>query len=183
MDAAFKLRVNGTSGFGGSQDPCLGEFSVLIVDDDLLTRETLRKILLRLGVGSVQEACHGQEAILILEQRAVDLLLTDIHMPVMDGMALLEKVKEKWPAVPVLVVTGYPAIETAVDAMKRGASDFIVKPFKLDQMELPLQRAARERRLLLENSFLSRELAQKREIERLNRRLQRKLEELSKLMP
>lgn len=181
MDAAFKLRVSGTGNFGGGQDPCLGEFSALIVDDDLLTRETLRKMLLRLGVGSVREACHGQEAILILEQRAVDLLLTDIHMPVMDGMALLEKVKEKWPAVPVLVVTGYPAIEIAVEAMKRGASDFIVKPFRLDQMELPLQRAARERRLLLENSFLSRELAQKREIERLNRRLQRKLEELSKL--
>ncbi len=181
MDAALKLRVRGMEGFGGSQEPCLGEFSVLIVDDDILTRETLRNMLLHLGVGRVQEASQGQEAVLILEQRPVDLVLTDIHMPVMDGIALLEKVKERWPAVPVLVVTGYPTIETAVEAMRRGASDFIVKPFKLDQMELPLQRAARERRLLLENSFLNRELAQKREIERLNRRFHKKLEELSKL--
>lgn len=180
MNAALKLGAC-TRGWSSSQNFCLGEFCALIVDDDLLTRETLRGMLLRLGVGRVREASHGQEAVLLLEHEPVDLLLTDIHMPVMDGMALLEHVKENWPHVPVLVVTGYPAIETAVDAMKRGASDFIVKPFRLEQMELPLQRAARERRLLLENSLLSKELLQKREIERLNRHLQRKVEELSKL--
>lgn len=180
MDAALRLRASG-AGCGGSQDPCLEQVSVLIVDDDLLTRDTLKGMLQRLGVGGVLEASHGKEAISLVEQDLADILLTDIHMPVMDGMALLEKVKERWPAVPVLVLSGYPTIETAVAAMKRGASDFIVKPFRLEQMELPLRRAARERRLLLENSALSRELVQKREIERLNRHLHKKVEELSKL--
>ncbi len=180
LNAALKFRVRAAESKARPHS-CLKELSALIVDDDLLTRETLKGMLLRLGMGSLREASHGKEALSLLENGGVDLVLTDIHMPVMDGMALLEAVKEKWPAVPVVVVSGYPVIETAVEAMKKGASDFILKPFKLDQMELPLQRAARERRLLLENSRLSKELAQKREIERLNRYLQRKLQELSKL--
>ena len=180
MDAALKASADLRTWAEAEGSP-LGEVSALLVDDDLLTRETLRDILLHLGIGRVHEACNGQEAIRVLEQMDVDLLLTDIHMPVMDGLSLLQRVKERWPTVPVLVLTGYPTIETAVDAMRRGASDFIMKPFRLDQIELPLQRAARERRLLLENSLLSKELSHKRQIERLNKHLHRKLEELSKL--
>ncbi len=180
MDAALKMDPFAGS-FGKDAHGSLHGFRMLIVDDDVLTRETLKAMLVRLGVGDVKEASHGKEALRVLENQVVDVLLTDIHMPVMDGMELLERVKERWTTVPVLVITGYPTIEIAVDAMKRGASDFIVKPFRLQQVELPLHRAVKERRLLVQNSLLSKELDQKREIEKLNGQLQRKLEELSKL--
>ena len=159
----------------------LGELVLLLVDDDAMTRETLRDILTHLGVSRIHEAPDGEGALAVMERADVDLVITDIHMPRMDGLALVEGIKARWPHVPVIVLTGYPTIEIAIEAMKRGASDFVMKPFRMEQIELPLQRALKERRLLLENSILNSELRQKREIERLNRDLNRKVKELSVL--
>lgn len=180
MQSASTIQVPTACG-QESQGSSLKGLTAVLVDDDRLTRETLKGMLHRLGLSRVEEAGHGQEAVEILERIPIDVVLTDIHMPRMDGLELLREVKRRWPGVPVVVITGYPTIETAVDAMRRGASDLIVKPFRMEQIELSLQRAARERMLLVENSLLSKELAQKKEIERLNRRLHRKLMELSKL--
>jgi|YNPNPStandDraft_1061719.scaffolds.fasta_scaffold03783_3 response regulator RpfG family c-di-GMP phosphodiesterase len=159
----------------------LGELSVLLIDDDSMTRQTLREIICHLGMTRVLEASDGEEALGLMRMQDVDVVLTDVHMPRMDGLSFLREVKRRWPAVPVVVLTGFPTIETAIQAMKEGASDFIMKPFRIEQIELFLQRALRDRRLLLENSMLSQELQHKREIERLNRDLNRKVKELSVL--
>jgi putative nucleotidyltransferase with HDIG domain len=159
----------------------LGDLTVLLTDDDLLTRKTLRDLVRHLGVSRVLEAGSGEEALRVMGQSRVDVVMTDIHMPGMNGLSLLRSLRESWPTVPVVLLTGFPTIEIAIEAMKHGASDFIMKPFRLEQIELLLQRALKDRRLLLENSILSSELRQKREIERLNRDLRRKVKELSAL--
>jgi response regulator RpfG family c-di-GMP phosphodiesterase len=165
----------------GSGPQTLGDLTLLLVDDDDMTRETLLAIVRHLGIARVYEANSVAGAVEVLEQAEVDVVLTDIHMPGKDGLTLVKEIKTRWPSTPVLVLTGYPTIEIAIDAMKRGASDFIMKPFRIEQIELPLQRALKERRLLLENSILNKELQQKREIERLNQDLNRKVKELSVL--
>ncbi|MGQ9655798.1 MAG: response regulator, partial [Thermodesulfobacteriota bacterium] len=175
-----KRHDSGTS-LGGDPPRSLGDLSVLLIDDDPMTRQTLRQIICHLGVSRVSEAPDGDEALALMRVRDVDVVLTDVHMPRMDGLSFLKEVKKEWPAVPVVVLTGFPTIETAIQAMKQGASDFIMKPFRIEQIELFLQRALRDRRLLLENSILSQELQHKREIERLNRDLNRKVKELSVL--
>ncbi len=166
---------------GGDPPRSLGDLSVLLIDDDPMTRQTLRQIICHLGVTRVSEASDGDEALALMRGRDVDVVLTDVHMPRMDGLSFLQEVKREWPAVPVVVLTGFPTIETAIQAMKRGASDFIMKPFRIEEIELFLRRALKDRRLLLENSILSQELQHKREIERLNRDLNRKVKELSVL--
>jgi putative nucleotidyltransferase with HDIG domain len=154
---------------------------VMLVDDDQMTRETLRDVLRSLGISRVHETGDGEEALKVMEEQDIDVVLTDIHMPRMDGLSLLHQAKRRWPTVPVVLLTGFPTIENAIQAMKQGASDFIVKPFRMEQMQLLLQRALRDRRLLLENSILNRALRQKQEIERLNWDLNRKVKELSVL--
>lgn len=152
---------------------------VLLVDDDSMTRETLREILSNLGIERIHEASNGREAIKVLGRVEVDVILTDIHMPEMDGLTLLKEVKSRWSTVPVVMVTGFPTIEIAIQAMKDGASDFIMKPFRIEQIELLMERILKDRRLMLENTRLNVELRQKREIERLNRDLMRKVHELT----
>lgn len=159
----------------------LSWLKVLIVDDDLLTRQTIAGMVSRLGVGCVLQACDGHEALEVLEKGLVDLVLADINMPRINGLSMLETIKSKWPHLPVIMLSGCATMKMAVEAMRLGASDFIVKPFKIDDLEIPLQRAARERLILLKNRELREELARKEEVERLNRRLERKLAELSKL--
>ncbi len=165
----------------GDAPQTLADLVLLLVDDDDMTRETLVAMVRHLGVRRVHEANSVEGAVEVLERTEVDVVMTDIHMPRKDGLALVREVKTRWPSTPVLVLTGYPTIEIAIDAMKRGASDFIMKPFRMEQIELPLQRALKERRLLLENSILNKELQQKKEIERLNEDLNRKIQELSVL--
>ena len=153
---------------------------ILLVDDDQDIRDILRVFLEGLGY-IIEEAENGIAALKILRNDEIDLVITDIQMPEMSGISLLEKIKEYNQDIPVIVITGFPTIDVAVGAMKRGASDFITKPFKMAQIEMVVKRVIINRDLLRENKKLKEEVRQKRTIESLNKKLNSKIEELSKL--
>ena len=113
---------------------------VLIVDDDPNARDGLRLALEPAGYGCLT-ASAGTEALRILESEDVDVLISDIKMPGMDGLALFQRTKLVSPATSVILVTAYGDVESAVQAMKEGAFDYITKPVNLAEIELSVVRA------------------------------------------
>ncbi|RMF85603.1 MAG: response regulator [Nitrospinota bacterium] len=153
---------------------------ILVVDDEPEIREILKEMLTTMGY-EVAEAADGQAAFALTREGNFDLILTDLQMPRMSGLELVRRVKERFPLLPVVAITGVPSLDVAVEVMKQGASDFITKPFHFAHMEHVLARLIRERDLLLENKALSEALEQQKQIERLNKTLSKKIEELSAL--
>ncbi|MEQ8768585.1 MAG: sigma-54 dependent transcriptional regulator [Planctomycetota bacterium] len=131
---------------------------VLIVDDEALNRDSLRAILEDLGC-EVESADGGRAAIEALASVDVDLVITDLKMGEVSGMDVLAAARERVPAVPVVLVTAYGTIESAVQAMRLGAEDYLLKPFSIEQIELLLEKLSERRQLVLENAYL-REMVQ-----------------------
>lgn len=119
---------------------------VLVVDDDPVMREMLLEIFAIPGY-VVDAAATGGEAIEMLGHETYDLLLTDMRMPEHDGFAVLEAAKHAAPDTDVIVMTGYASVDIAVECMKRGASDFVTKPFNIDHIQLIAQRTMEHKRL------------------------------------
>jgi DNA-binding NtrC family response regulator len=100
---------------------------ILVVDDE----EIVRRAHTRTLAGNrcdVREAPNGQEALSAMEQRPFDVVLLDLRMPGMDGMTVLQTMKQRWPESEVIIITGYPSVETAKEAMRLGAYDYLAKP-------------------------------------------------------
>ncbi len=121
---------------------------VLVVDDEKVVREGCRRVLTGKGY-EIATAENGQEALEILAAREMDILLLDLKMPVMGGEEVLLKTRENYPDIPVIVITGHGTVDTAVECMKKGAYDFITKPFQIEQFLITVERAADKRRLEL----------------------------------
>lgn len=131
--------------------------TALVVDDDILMREFVVETLRRQGI-QVFQAENGHEALKMMENDEYDIAFMDLKMPGMDGMELLGNMKELGvPTLPV-VVTAFGTVEQAVDAMKMGAMDFLMKPFSPEQVELILKRARELVSLKVENEYLKEEL-------------------------
>jgi len=133
--------------------------TVLIVDDDKNTRDGLRLALQNRY--EVIAAESGERAMDLLSMRPVDILLTDVRMPGMDGLTLLQRALARYPGMVCILLTAYGNVETAVEAMKRGAYDFLTKPVNLDHLELLLDRALRSRAMESENIRLREQLSDK----------------------
>jgi two-component system NtrC family response regulator len=119
---------------------------LLVVDDEQTQREMLERILARAGF-CVRTASDGKQALELLQADDFDLLLTDQRMPVVDGLQLLEQAQRLQPRLPVVLMTAYGTVSTAVEAMKRGAADYLTKPFDRDELLLVVDKAIRQRRL------------------------------------
>jgi DNA-binding NtrC family response regulator len=133
---------------------------ILIVDDEeIVVRSCLR--ILGGGDYDVESARNGREALGKIDENDYDVVILDIMMPEIDGMEVLQRVKEAHPDVDVIMVTGHSQIETAVRSMKLGAFDYLPKPFDPDELELVVQRALERRRLLQENLHLKTEVSSK----------------------
>jgi DNA-binding NtrC family response regulator len=132
---------------------------ILIVDDEPDMLENCSRILSRQGYACAT-AGDGRTALAALERERPDLLLTDLKMPEMDGMALLRHAHELDPALPVIMVTGFATIESAVAAVKEGAFDYLPKNFTVDQLRVAVERALRHRGLQVENRNLRQQLQQ-----------------------
>ncbi|MGD9546248.1 MAG: sigma-54-dependent transcriptional regulator [Candidatus Krumholzibacteriia bacterium] len=130
---------------------------VLVVDDEQTQRRTVAGILEGWG-HEVKEAGSGREALDALAGQAFDLVLTDLRMPGMTGLQLLKECRAVRPDVAVVVMTAFGSIETAVEAMKSGAADFLTKPIDLDQLEVVVKRTLEMKRLIRENKLLRRRL-------------------------
>ncbi|MCK4224102.1 MAG: sigma-54-dependent Fis family transcriptional regulator [candidate division Zixibacteria bacterium] len=133
---------------------------ILVVDDEEIVLKSCRKIL-EGGGHQVFCALSGQEAFELLEKEPIDIVITDIKMPGMDGMQVLEKVKEKYPDILVIMITGYSTVQSAVQAMKLGAFDYIPKPFTPDEVLIVVEKALEKKSLIFENIYLRKELEAK----------------------
>ena len=131
--------------------------SVLVVDDDPLSRTALSDLLGRCGYEPV-EARSGAQALERFQAGAYLAVITDLRMPRMDGLELMRRIRDRDPAVPVVLVTAYGSVQTAVEAMKEGASDYVTKPFSSDEILATLSRLADIRRLREENRDLKTEI-------------------------
>jgi two-component system response regulator HydG len=114
------------------------EHNILIVDDDAAHRLMLREAVKDRGRRSL-EASSGEEGLKVLETEAVDLVLLDIKMPGMGGMEALKHIKAFNPVLPVIMMTAYATVQTAVEALKMGAEDYLLKPLNLDELEEAIQ--------------------------------------------
>ena len=126
---------------------------ILVVDDEPLMREFLETTLKRNSY-DVLTCPNGMDAIKELQKRNFDLVLTDMKMPGIGGIEVLEEVKRVSPETEVIVMTAYGTVETAVEAMKKGAYDYIMKPFTPDQIEHLIKMAEERRSLINENKYL-----------------------------
>jgi len=136
------------------------ERTVLVVDDDRTGRETLAEAVSEMGY-EVASAAAGPEALDILRQREIDIVLTDLKMPGMDGLQLLTRAKRIRPDAFVILVTAFATVDTAVEAMKKGAYDYVMKPIDLRRLRVLLDRASQSRDLLIENELLKDQLGEK----------------------
>jgi len=134
---------------------------ILVVDDEALVREMIQKGLSQMGGYNVEGAQSGSEAIGKLEDDVFDLVLTDLKMPEMDGLDLLKTIKGTRPEVMVILMTAYGSIETAVEAMRIGANDYITKPIDLNELLIHISKVQKESLLLRENRLLRMEVSKK----------------------
>jgi two-component system response regulator PilR (NtrC family) len=131
---------------------------ILVVDDEPSLREVL-SIMLKRGGYAVTSASDGEEALEHLQKDIFDLVITDLRMPKMSGMEVLKAVKSAAPETVVLVITAFATADSAVEAMKHGAYDYLTKPFQVDEVQLIIRNALEKRRLTTENILLKREMA------------------------
>lgn len=131
---------------------------ILVVDDEAPVRDMIRKGLSQMGGLSAEAAQTGSEALQKIEKDVFDLVLTDLKMPEMDGIQLLRTIKGTRPEVMVILMTAYGTIETAVEAMRIGATDYITKPIDLNDLLIRISKAQKESLLLRENRLLRMEV-------------------------
>ena len=154
---------------------------IIVVDDEPNIRSTLKEFFIALGRFDVDTAEDGLEALDRIKANSYDCAFLDLQMPRMTGLELLHHIKDYDNTLPVIVMTGFPSLDAAVDTMRHGASDFLTKPVRLSQLKIVLERVLRERALLVENLRLMDQVRQKEHIEQLNIQLNRKIKEQSLL--
>ena len=121
------------------------EPSILVVDDELLIRDLLYDFFTGQG-WDIAVAESSQKALNIMRQKKVDLVLSDIMMPEMDGMDLTVKLRQEYPEVPVVVMTGYPSVESAIQALRQRVADYVTKPFNINELYKSIERHLEESR-------------------------------------
>lgn len=127
--------------------------NILVADDEKNIREGL-KISLKKEGHTVYLAEDGVEALNIMESKDIDLVITDLKMPNLDGEELMKRIIKKDNNIPVIILTGHGTVENAVEAMREGAYDFLTKPLNLDKLSLIVNRAIKQRQLIIENRIL-----------------------------
>jgi DNA-binding NtrC family response regulator len=137
--------------------------TILVIDDEKSIRRTLREILEYEGY-KVEEANDGVEGLNLMKEKQYDAVLLDIKMPKMDGMEVLDKIMETSKETPVIMVSGHGTIDTAVEAVKKGAYDFVAKPMDLNRLLISLRNALEKASLVTETKILKRKVTRTREM-------------------
>ncbi|MFH2126537.1 MAG: response regulator, partial [Pseudomonadota bacterium] len=130
---------------------------ILIVDDEKNYLVVLQALLADNGY-EMLTAQNGPQALALAAEEEPDLVITDMRMPQMSGLDLIQRLKARFSEMPIIVMTAYGTVENAVEAMKSGATDYISKPFENTELLLTVQKALKMRRLLFQNRLLKEEL-------------------------
>jgi DNA-binding NtrC family response regulator len=138
----------------------MGLYRILVVDDEELQREMLGGFLQKEGF-SVSLADSGESALKLCQDQSFEVALIDLKMPGMDGIELLSRLKEINPEIQVIVITAHGSIETAVEAMKKGAFHYVNKPVDLEELKINIKKALESQKVLAENRFLKEQLEEK----------------------
>jgi len=154
------LTKGGEGGFGRQRDLTVERERILVIDDEKNMRHMLAVLLEKEGYG-VATAGDGKEGLDLAGATYFDVILCDLKMPVMDGMAFLEKFQEMKLESTVIVMSAYGTLDTAIEAMKRGAYDYVSKPFKADEILLTLRKAEERERLRRENRRLQQSIQER----------------------
>ncbi|MEJ5347431.1 MAG: HD domain-containing phosphohydrolase [Desulfosoma sp.] len=149
--------------------------NIFIVEDDQLLGEILRDYLLQLGHEEVLVFARATEALQAFDHHRFDCAFIDLKLPDMDGVQLLGRLKDKDRTLPVIMMSGYPTMDATIRAMRLGASDFLTKPFTLQDLALAMERVMKERALLLENLSLKLECQAQEQLKVVNKELQKKI--------
>lgn len=154
---------------------------VLIVEDDMFLGEILKDYLQELGHEKVVVSSTGSEGAQSLTVETFDCVFVDLNLPDMLGLELLDIIKSRDSSLPVIMMSGFPTMEYTIEAMRKGASDFLTKPFTLQQLALALNRVTKERSLFLENVRLKLEVEARKQLEIVNRQLAERVREQTRL--
>lgn len=138
----------------------MASYSILIVEDDEKMREALRQIMQREGYVA-ETAGSGEEAMGLFKQGHFDLVISDLKLPGIDGMEALRALRGFRPQTAFIIITAYATIDSAVQAMKEGAEDYISKPFNLDEIRLVVKKAFEKRELITQNALMQNQLSKK----------------------
>jgi len=133
------------------------KFTILIIDDEKNIREGLAANF-ELEEYNVKTAASGEEGLKLIERGDIDLVITDLRMNGISGEEVLRKVTAETPGIPVIILTGHGSIDSAVDAMRHGAYDFLTKPLNLDQLDMIVKRALESREMSLQHQQLKKEI-------------------------
>lgn len=133
------------------------KFTILIIDDEKNIREGLAANF-ELEEYNVKTAASGEEGLKLIERGDIDLVITDLRMNGISGEEILRKVTAETPGIPVIILTGHGSIDSAVDAMRHGAYDFLTKPLNLDQLDMIVKRALESREMSLQHQQLKKEI-------------------------
>ena len=137
--------------------------NILIIDDEKAIRKTLTEILAFEG-HKIEEAADGEEGLKKFSEKNYDVVLCDIKMPKMDGIEFLEKAKQHNADIPIIMISGHGNIDTAVDAVKKGADDYISKPPDLNRLLITIRNASEKQDLVVETKVLKRKISKVQEI-------------------
>jgi len=133
---------------------------ILLVDDDQSVLDGLKKILTQDGY-AVSTASSGYEALNLLSKRGVDIILTDMKLPGMGGLSLIQEIRKKNEPVAIVVITAYSSVKTAVDAIKCGADDYLTKPLNIEELQVVLEKLWERQQLIVQNLILKEKLKDK----------------------
>ena len=121
--------------------------TILVIDDEDIVRMSCSRTLVPEGY-EVKLVKNGLDGLALLEQQPVDLVLTDLKMPEIDGIEILRRIKGKWPGIEVIIITGYQTVDTAVKSIKLGAYDYLEKPFTPDALIASVAKAMAHKKSL-----------------------------------
>lgn len=138
----------------------MGSGKVLVVDDEIIVCQSCQRILEKSGY-EVTTVLNGKEALEKIKEEIFDIAIVDLKMPGIDGMKVLQRIREEHPEIMVIMITGYSTVETAVKAMKLGAFDYVSKPFTPDELDMIVRNALERKKLLWENRYLRGQLQEK----------------------
>jgi len=152
--------------------------NILVVDDEDSIREVFKEYLQSVKDCNVLTANDGFEALDIIRREEIHCCFTDISMPRMDGIELTDKIQRYDNTIPVVVMTGYPSLDSTIKILKNGVVDFLPKPVKMEQLPITVDRVIRERSLFIENVLLKEEARKNEKIKKINRELKQKIKEV-----